>query len=395
MPLFLASTRCCLLLVAETLANAQFPQPRLVQSIPAETDLADPELPFARDVWPEMIREAKRTVDLAEFYITSEPGGKTSALEPTLTALEDAGARGVKIRILFSSRMLDQDPASIARLRRIPGLELRPFDFGAGAHGILHAKYFVVDNSEAYVGSQNLDWRSLQHIHETGLRFRTPGLVKPLSAIFEADWAFAATHHRPAFLKVPELPERPTYELVASPPFLNPPGVRSALPALTELLAQAKDRIRVQVMTYSPVAGRVRYWPALDNALRAAALRGVRVQFLVSDWNLELPAVDHLKSLACLPNIQIRIASIPEAATGHIPYARVIHSKYMTVDGDVLWLGTSNWGEDYFTESRNVEIIARNKALATQADGIFERLWHSRFCFPLDPGKAYAPRKRD
>ena len=395
MPLFLPSARCLLALLAGTLAQAQFSQPKLVQSIPAETDLADPELPFARDVWPEMIRGAQRTVDLAEFYITNEPGGKASALEPTLAALEDAGARGVKIRVLFSSRMVDQDPASIARLRKIPGLEWRPFDFGSGTHGILHAKYFVVDNSDAFVGSQNLDWRSLQHIHETGLRFSTPELVKPLSAVFETDWAFAGTHRRPALPKAPEPAEPPTYELVASPPFLNPPGVRSALPALTELLGQAKGRIRVQLLTYSPVSSRVRYWPTLDNALRAAAQRGIRVQLLVSDWNLERPAVDHLKSLACLPNIQIRVASIPEAMTGHIPYARVIHSKYMTVDGDILWLGTSNWGEDYFTESRNVEIIARNKALAIQADGIFERLWNSRFCFPLDPGKAYAPRKRD
>jgi hypothetical protein len=65
------------------------------------------------------------------------------------------------------------------------------------------------------------------------------------------------------------------------------------------------------------------------------------------------------------------------------------------VDGEVLWLGTSNWSQDYFTASRNVEIIAREKGLAAQADGIFERLWNSRFCTRLDPGKAYTPRKRE
>jgi len=182
---------------------------------------------------------------------------------------------------------------------------------------------------------------------------------------------------------------------VASPAFLNPPEVRPALAALEELLGLAKTRIRVQLLTYSPVAGRVNYWPILDNALRAAAVRGVRVELLVSDWNLESPAVEHLKSLTLLPNLEIRIASIPNAATGPIPFARVIHSKYMTVDGEVLWLGTSNWSQDYFTASRNVEIIARDKALAVQADGIFERLWSSRFCTRLDPGKAYTPRKRE
>ena len=105
--------------------------------------------------------------------------------------------------------------------------------------------------------------------------------------------------------------------------------------------------------------------------------------------------MDHLKSLALVPNLEIRIASIPEASSGHIPFARVIHSKYMTVDGGLLWLGTSNWSEDYFTESRNLELILRDRSLAAQGDRIFERLWNSRYASALDPAKSYAPRKRD
>jgi phosphatidylserine/phosphatidylglycerophosphate/cardiolipin synthase-like enzyme len=387
--------RCGVLLLAAILAAAQVPKPQLVQSIPVETGLEDPRLPHAKDVWPEMVRAAKHSVDLAEFYVTNGPDRASSALEPTLRALEEAGLRGVKIRVLLSSRMLDQDPSTVARLKAIPGAEVRPFDFGTGVRGILHAKYFLVDGTEAFLGSQNLDWRALQHIHETGLRFRTPELVKPLLEIFELDWAFAATKVRPAVPKTADSAARPAFEVVASPPFLNPPGVRPALPALTELLGQAKERIRIQLLTYSPVSGRVRFWPTLDNALRAAAVRGTKVQLIVADWNLEKPAVDHLKSLAVLPGIEIGIVTIPEAASGHIPFARVTHSKYMTVDGGVLWLGTSNWSEDYFTESRNVEIIARDQDLAAQADGIFERLWNSRFCAKLDPSRTYVPRKRE
>lgn len=386
---------CSILLLAGTLVPAQTPRPQLVQSIPVETGLEDPQLVHAKTLWPEMIGAATRTVDMAEFYVTNGPDRATSALEPTLAALERAGARGVKIRVLLSARMLGQDPATVARLKAIPGAELRSFDFGAGVRGILHAKYFIVDRAEAFLGSQNLDWRALQHIHETGLRFRTPELVKPLAEIFEVDWAFANSKLRPNFPKPADATARPSYELVASPPFLNPPGVRPALPALTELLGQAKVRIRIQLLTYSPVSGRVRFWPVLDNALRAAAVRGAKVHLIVADWNLEQPAVDHLKSLALLPNLEIGIVSIPEASGGHIPYARVTHSKYMTVDGGTLWLGTSNWSEDYFTDSRNVELIARDPDLAAQADAIFDRLWSSRYCARLDPARTYTPRKRD
>lgn len=390
------------LLFAAALGLAQStppPRPQLVQSVPSETALADPALPFARDVWPAMIAAARRRIDLAHFYATNGPDPATSALEPTLKALEAAGARGVKIRFLLATSMLQQEPATLARLRAIPGAELRSFDFGPGVKGILHTKYFLVDGEEAFVGSQNFDWRALQHIHETGLRFRNPELVRPLAAVFEKDWAFAGgpkaplAPHKAAPQPTPDPP--PAYELVASPPSLNPPGVRPALDALVQLLAQARTRIRIQLLSYSPVTGRTGYWPILDQMLRAAAVRGVQVQLLVSDWNLEVPAVHHLQSLATLPNLEVRVAAIPEASTGHIPFARVAHSKLMTLDGSVLWLGTSNWSQGYFSESRNVELIARDAALAGQADAIFERLWTSRYCSRLEPGKNYPPRKRD
>jgi phosphatidylserine/phosphatidylglycerophosphate/cardiolipin synthase-like enzyme len=105
--------------------------------------------------------------------------------------------------------------------------------------------------------------------------------------------------------------------------------------------------------------------------------------------------VDHLKSLAFIPNLEVRIASIPESDKGHIPFARVVHSKYMTVDGSLLWVGTSNWSEDYFADSRNVELILRDPALAAQGDRIFEQLWNSRYASRLDPSKTYVPRVRE
>ena len=169
---------------------------RLVQSVPVETGLADPALPFAKDVWVDMIRSARRTLDFGEFYATNRPH---SALEPVLAALEGAGTRGVKIRFLLSAKMLGQDPASLARLKAIPGAEVRSFDLTGVSHGILHAKYFLVDGREAYFGSQNFDWRALEEIHELGVRTTDPRLVDPLREIFDVDWRFAETH------KVPDL----------------------------------------------------------------------------------------------------------------------------------------------------------------------------------------------
>jgi phosphatidylserine/phosphatidylglycerophosphate/cardiolipin synthase-like enzyme len=371
---------------------AQPPTTRLVQSIPAETDLADPGLPFAKDVWVEMIRAAKVSVEAAEFYVTSRPG---NALEPVLAALEQAGARGVKVRFLLSSKMLDQDPSSVARLRRIPGAEVRSFDLTDISKGILHAKYFVVDGREAFLGSQNFDWRALEHIHELGVRTSDPRLVSHLTELFAIDWRFAGDHKLPVIPAAPPLTTRPAVELVASPPFLTPTDIRPAIDALVELLGGAKETVRAQMLTYSPIAGQDHYWPVLDNALRAAAVRGVKVRLLVSDWVLGGRALPHLKALTLIPNLEVKVASIPEAKEGHIPFSRTIHSKYLVVDGTTLALGTSNWEESYFAGSRNVELLFRDSPLAAQAAGIFDRLWNSRYAFALDPAKTYERRKVD
>jgi len=385
--------RSMLLALAATLAlGAQIPLTSLVQSIPVETDLADPALPLARDVWVAMVRGAKVSFDAAQFYVTSRPG---SALEPVLAELEQAGARGVKVRFLLSARMLDQDPASVARLRRIPGAEVRSYDLARVAKGILHAKYFVVDGREAFLGSQNFDWRALEQIHELGVRTSEPQLLAGLAEIFSLDWRFARDGKLPVFPAQVSPVARPAVELVASPPFLTPKTLRPASEALVELIGQAKTSVRVQLLTYSPLAGQDRYWPVLDNALRAAAVRGVKVRLLVSDWVLGGRALPHLRALALIPNLEVRVASIPEAKEGHIPFSRTVHSKYLVVDEAQLALGTSNWEESYFTESRNLELIFRDTPLAAQAARIHDRLWSSRYAYPLEPLKTYERRKVD
>jgi phosphatidylserine/phosphatidylglycerophosphate/cardiolipin synthase-like enzyme len=378
--------------LASLCLSAQGPSTQLVQSIPAETDLADPSLPFAKDVWVDLIRSARSSVDAAEFYVTSRPG---SALEPVLAELEKAGARGVKVRFLLSSKMLDQDPASVARLRHIPGAEVRSFDLAGVSKGILHAKYFVVDEREAFLGSQNFDWRALEHIHELGVRTADAQLVSRLAELFAIDWRFSESHQLPKFRAQTRLPVRLEMELVASPPFLTPKDIRPSVEALVELLGRAKETVRAQMLTYSPISGQDHYWPVLDNALRAAAVRGVKVRLLVSDWVLGGRALPHLKALTLIPNLEVKVVSIPEAKEGHIPFARTVHSKYLVVDGTQLALGTSNWEESYFAESRNVELIFRDSPLATQAAGIFDRLWNSRYAIALEPTKTYEKRKVD
>lgn len=362
-------------------AMTSYPKYQLVQSIPEETDLADPELPHAQAIWLEMIASAKKTIDLAQFYMSPENG---KVLDPVIDALEAAARRGVKVRILISNALLEDYHDAYERLIRVPGITGRIYDIGKiSGGGILHAKYWIVDGRITFVGSQNFDWRALTQIHETGIRIEDEKLADSLQEIFEIDWKIAETGKMPKpKFKFPwpsgKKSQAPEVELVASPPQFTPKHVRLAEDALLELIASAKESLQIQLLKYDVVEDGA-YWPVIDNALRDAAVRGVKIQLIVSDWNTKRPGIDFLKSLGMVPGIEIRIPTIPEHSQGPIPFARVIHSKYLVVDSQVLWLGTSNWSKDYFRYSRNVELILRRPELARKAQEVFLRLWESSY----------------
>ena len=99
-----------------------------------------------------------------------------------------------------------------------------------------------------------------------------------------------------------------------------------------------------------------------------------------------------LASLAALPNVEIRVFSIPKHSSGEIPFARVAHAKFMIADRAVAWVGTSNWEGDYFTASRNVGVIVEGGALPATLDDVFVANWGSAYASPVVSGPAPADR---
>ena len=178
-----------LLLVPQIIGPARpAPDIEIVESIPVGTALDNPEIRNTREVWLEMIGGAGQTLDLEEYYISNEPG---KMLEDILAAIFSAADRGVKVRVLVDARMYRTYPESVDKLSRRRNVEARRIDFGAIAGGMQHAKYFIVDGKEVFVGSQNFDWRALEHIHELGLRIRHEGIINIYRDVFMMDWTLA------------------------------------------------------------------------------------------------------------------------------------------------------------------------------------------------------------
>ena len=111
----------------------------------------------------------------------------------------------------------------------------------------------------------------------------------------------------------------------------------------------------------------------------------------MADWSKRSWSLEPLRELAKQPNITVKFLVIPQAAEGYIPYARVAHAKYLVVDGQRAWLGTSNWGRDYFYDSRNVGLIVDGASFAGRLDAFFARNWASEYTETLDPAGVYQP----
>lgn len=360
------------------------PAIELAESWPLGTSLDHADVVDAADLWPRMFDGAARSIDLGEFYLSNgpEPGAPFSGkLEPALAALERAAARGVRVRLLVDETFHAKYPETVARLGA-KGVTVRRWDVAKATGGVLHAKYFVVDGREAYLGSQNFDWRSLAHIHEIGAHLGDLAVVAGLAAIFSGDWERAGGQVPSA--SAPISASGSSIRLAASPASMLPDGVPWDLPELTAAIGRARHRIRVQLLTYKTKARDGTPFPTLDDALRSAAARGVQVELVISHWGEKDPS---LRALAQVPGVSVSIVTIPKGDFGDIPFARVAHAKYMVVDDAECWVGTSNWEADYFTKSRNVGVFYTNVAFATRLGRVFEDVKSSGYTRRLTPDR--------
>lgn len=126
--------------------------------------------------------------------------------------------------------------------------------------------------------------------------------------------------------------------LQSSPPPMSPKGRTQDIDAIVDVIKNAEKFIHISVMDYFPLtvftpkiklvikiqlvmykfqifSNSCRYWPVIDDALRAAAIDNkVSVKLLISWWNHSRPAEDYfLRSLGELsdsyPSVDIQIVS--------------------------------------------------------------------------------------
>jgi phosphatidylserine/phosphatidylglycerophosphate/cardiolipin synthase-like enzyme len=381
-----------------------------VESVPVETDLDDPEIRNTREVWLEMINRARKSLDIEQFYISNKAG---EPLDDVLSAIVISSERGVRVRIIVDATMYRTYPQPVDSLGKRENISVRIIDFGkltrkdGRAGGVQHAKYFIVDGEEIFLGSQNFDWRALKHIRELGLRVRHHETVRTFQEVFDLDWELAEKNDPsliPRFLRkqtaaAPFLVVQGKEDTIRLTPTYSPKDILPDTSLWDErhivsLIDGARKSVSIQFLSYSPVSRDGGRYEILDRAIRRAAGRGVAVRMIVSDWQKGTTAESHLKDLTRVANVSVKFSSIPEWSGRYIPYARVEHCKLIVADGSMFWLGTSNGEGSYFHLSRNLGMIVENRRMAEKLEKFFMRSWEGSHVEAIDFETEYLPRRR-
>eukprot|EP01104_Vermistella_antarctica_P015179 TRINITY_DN4921_c0_g4_i1.p1 TRINITY_DN4921_c0_g4~~TRINITY_DN4921_c0_g4_i1.p1 ORF type:complete len:443 (+),score=96.71 TRINITY_DN4921_c0_g4_i1:38-1330(+) len=344
----------------------------IVESIPYGLNTTLPNADGSTaDAWLDLINGANESLHIACFYLTlNVTDGSTAPPPPgyghevglsVYEAIVAAYKRGIDVKIVQS---LPQNGTVYPDSDRLiaMGIDLKYVDFGKLTGGILHTKFIVADERAFYVGSANMDWRSLTQVKEAGVHVtECSELAVDLDKLFDVYWLltdmsavpttwpdYVETKYNETSPALLSFGGQPALVFIASsPPPIVPPSRTGDIDALLAVIANAEFSVCVEVMDYLPLTQFMPvnyYWPVIDDALREAAFNNnVTVHLLISLWNYSDPSMfSYLVGLDELTNIEVRLMEIPVDGPFYVPYTRVNHAKFMVTDNQA-YITTSNW----------------------------------------------------
>jgi phosphatidylserine/phosphatidylglycerophosphate/cardiolipin synthase-like enzyme len=131
--------------------------------------------PGSEDAMVEIIKNAKKSLDIYNEEMVDD------AVE---NALQAAAQHGVAVRIIMTYS--SEWKRAFGELKSA-GVEIRTYPATKAALYI-HAKMILVDDTSAFVGSENFSAASLYNNRELGITFTDPVAITPLARTFNADW---------------------------------------------------------------------------------------------------------------------------------------------------------------------------------------------------------------
>jgi phospholipase D3/4 len=111
------------------------------------------------------------------------------------TALRDAAARGVQVRIIVADWALREPmQAYLKSLAVLPNITVKFSQLPVAPRGFIpyarveHAKYAVADDRSVYIGTGNWEWSYFNNTVDASVFVQGVGPAKTLERIFDRDW---------------------------------------------------------------------------------------------------------------------------------------------------------------------------------------------------------------
>lgn len=319
------------------------------------------------------IDSAEHWLVVGQMYICCR---KRKSVEGILQAIGRAARRGVMCRIIVDEIVLDRNVREaktdyvepVAWLAALPNCELTAITVADGL-GIHHSKVVFADSGQLWLGSNNLDWKSFEHIVEVGVH------------LVDKQWT---RHLEETYRWVERGRTSPRSDVVRSEcgtlfdTYVKGENLcrRSVWHALLEDIAQARQRIAISTRRVSRASryGEVGDWPDLISALGEASARGVQVRILVDEYQFGRDEDCALWEQMRIQNIGLGVLRVGPFRWLSIDHARMLHSKFIVIDDAVAWIGTGNLTPDDFNYYDNLFCRLHSRSVAIQLDRVFQSL---------------------
>ncbi|HEX7814598.1 phospholipase D-like domain-containing protein [Dyella sp.] len=144
----------------------------------------------------QMIQGSQHTLRVQVMTLSAirhfGPKGWWSSVD---TAMRDAAARGVKVRIILADWALQDDmQAYLKSLAVLPNVAVKFTQLPPSPQGFIpyarveHAKYAVADDRTVYIGTGNWEWSYFNTTVDASVFVTGTGPAQTLASIFDHDW---------------------------------------------------------------------------------------------------------------------------------------------------------------------------------------------------------------
>ena len=249
-----------------------------------------------------------------------------------------------------------------------------------------HRKLLIIDGQKAFIGSHNLvaadyDTPAYQkagiEYHDTSVEV-SGAVVRQVQAVFASDWYYATKQE--LSLEELNLPRdgevndsamgQPMQIIPSGPSYPSEPNLRMFI----AMVSQARQHVAIASPYFIPDE------PLLA-ALTGAAMSGVRVDLYVSE-QFDQFLVGHAQRAyyesLLISGVNVHLYAPP----------RMLHSKYVVIDGELAAIGSSNMDYRSFGLNYEVMLLAQDPHLVQLLEGNNRRIEASSRLLSLEEWNA-------